>query len=251
MENTEPDIGQSVAASERPTEIPSTALGRPYANLPSENIRSHLDSLFDTYSKLLASMHDWSMKDFFDRKIRQRILKYLFFRYSGLDHTPESKILEFDASDRRFAIKRARQFLDNLIEILEDIERCRPADVDEVVSTKKMILDFRSRIPEPPKSVNFYQIAPLVSAAVAMLLLGLNLSGPFQNLYVNIIFSFGSIGLLLFAVGLAISLAFVFRGYVWYLIMIRQFQIRRQEIALLSDLRPSTKRMSEWIYRKN
>jgi hypothetical protein len=113
---------------------------------------------------------------------------------------------------------------------------------------KASVLQFKNQILDFPKGLTAYQIASIISASAALILMGFNLSASYQKLYVNFIFSYGTLGLMLFGVWIILSLAFAFQGYLWYKIMVRSFQVRKKEIEFLTKMRSLTKKVSDWMY---
>jgi hypothetical protein len=56
-------------------------------------------------------------KDYLDKKFNSKILRCFHLGVSLLLHFRESKVLETEIYDRRFAIRRVRDFVYNIIEV--------------------------------------------------------------------------------------------------------------------------------------
>lgn len=215
-----------------------------------EEIENTLKALFDGYAKLIASMQSYSIKDFIDQKVKSAFLRELIYLPIGVSYKNESKVLEHDLRNRKFALRRARNFCSNLLPIFEDIERSGNEEFRSSRAIKQLIMDFMKQLPEPQWGITSRQIRSLIAVGSPFVGIAIDLITNEQWL-TSLILSIGASGVLLVCIWTGVWLGVLFSEYIWYRIMARKFEIGKAELAVLMKIRPMTKKFSRWVYSKS
>ncbi|MEP0824297.1 MAG: hypothetical protein HRF40_02315 [Nitrososphaera sp.] len=219
--------------------------------LNEKEIQKHLEALLVEYSKLIASGRSYSIKDYFDLTIKSFPIRAILLVFGSLIQNPESAILEYGTSKKKYALERIGMFCDSLIEILEDIERSGHDDFKKLRSLKQMLVDFRKTVPAPPKGITLGQIISSALIVIPSIITILQYFAPSQIEIVNIVFALTPVFGLGLALWIAMWLTLLFKDYIWYRIMVRRLKIRSKEILVLNCIRPLTKNFSKWVYSKD
>jgi hypothetical protein len=214
------------------------------------NIGTEMDCLFVLYSRLLGSMHERAVKDYIRNKIKYHKLRVIVYLIT-MTWFHERIIVGVVTFNRKLAIRRIRNFLDVVNILFEDMERSETANQSEIKQLHAKAVKYQEKIPQRPTGITIFQAAPIVSAAVAVILLGFNLSGGnLEGSNAVTFLLYGLVGgVLLLSWFLTSVLVFV-RQFTWYLFVSYILHLHDQELVVLRELRPLVREFDRSLFKK-
>jgi hypothetical protein len=218
-----------------------------------DSLQQSISQLLENYSFLLAGMQSWSFEKFMDIIIGSKI-RQLFMKLGAKPITIIEPISRKRSFNRNNALKRADNFLEFVVEVLDDYALLQNSKPDNRIrELRESVQHYRSTIPPYQKNMTSEQ-AIMIATAVGSAVIS------FVGLAIPLVRDYPLPAYLLVSLGVALAIPFgslfaltfgyiIVQQAVWYHFLLYRFKISRKEREVLKQLRPLTNEITDALFR--